>query len=78
MLFRSLLNELVSLAEENDIPYNIDVIENYASDTTAALSQGIDMRFACLGPGVESTHHYERTHEDALKATLDLLYYYVK
>ncbi len=73
-----LLNELVSLAEENDIPYNIDVIENYASDTTAALSQGIDMRFACLGPGVESTHHYERTHEDALKATLDLLYNYVK
>lgn len=73
-----LINELVCLAEEKEIPFNIDVIENYASDTTAALSQGIDMRFACLGPGVESTHHYERTHEDALKATLDLLYNYVK
>ncbi len=73
-----LVKELVDLAEENKIPYNIDVIENYASDTTASLAQGRDMRFACLGPGVESTHHYERTHQEALKATLDLIYNYVK
>ncbi|NLY36668.1 MAG: M42 family metallopeptidase [Tissierellia bacterium] len=71
-----LISELVNLAEKNQIPYNIDAIENYGSDTSAALSQGKDMRFACLGPGVESTHHYERTHEDALQATLDLLYHY--
>lgn len=71
-----LLTELIDVAKKENIPYNIDVIENYASDTTASLSQGRDMRFACLGPGVESTHHYERTHEDALQATLDLLYNY--
>lgn len=72
-----LVSELVDIAKKNEIPYNIDAIENYGSDTSAALSQGRDMRFACLGPGVESTHHYERTHEDALQATLDLLYHFV-
>lgn len=71
-----LVTELVHLAEKHKIPFNVDAIENYGSDTTAALSQGRDMRFACLGPGVESTHHYERTHEEALQATLDLLFQY--
>lgn len=72
-----LISDLVKIAEENKIPHNIDAIENYGSDSTAALAQGKDMRIACLGPGVESTHHYERTHEDAIQATLDLLYHYV-
>lgn len=74
----NLVSELVEIAKDKEIPYNVDVIENYASDTSAALAQGRDMRFACLGPGVESTHHYERTHEEALQATLDLIYNYVK
>lgn len=73
-----LVNQLVHVAEENKIPYVIDAIEFYGSDATAALSQGRDVRIACLGPGVESTHHYERTHQDALQASLDLLLAFVQ
>lgn len=73
-----LVTQLSTIAKEKDIPHVIDAIEYYGSDATAALSQGRDLRIACLGPGVESTHHYERTHETALKATLDLLYYFVQ
>lgn len=74
----NLVTQLTSLAKEKEIPYVIDVIEFYGSDATAALSQGRDLRVACLGPGVESTHHYERTHEDALKATMDLLHAFIQ
>jgi len=31
------------------------------------------VRHALIGPGVRETHGYERTHEDALSATLALI-----
>ena len=72
-----LTTQLVDLCRKNEIIYNVDVIDAYASDASAAVRQGLDVRFACLGPGVESTHHYERTHVSALEQTYQLLIHYL-
>jgi putative aminopeptidase FrvX len=72
------VTRLVNTCEEHDVPYNVDVFNHYGSDATQVIMTGGDVRFACVGPGVEATHHYERTHMEAIEATTDLLYYYLK
>lgn len=64
-------------AEENDIKYTVDVYNRYGSDATAAIVQGFDFRCGCIGPSVESSHHYERTHIDGLIETVNLLIAYL-
>lgn len=68
-----LKSQLVQLCEKHELKYNVDVIEGYGSDASGAVRQGHDIRIACIGPGVESTHHYERTHVDALENTYRLM-----
>lgn len=69
-----LTDELVKLCEKNGIPYALDMmVPSYGSDADVSLRAGYDVRHALIGPGVRETHGYERTHEDALKATLDLI-----
>ena len=69
----ALTNELVELCKKNGIPYALDMlVPHYGSDANCALRAGYDVRHALVGPGVLETHGYERTHTDALKATLDL------
>lgn len=69
-----LTDELVKLCEENEIAYALDMmVPNYGSDADVSLRAGYDVRHALIGPGVRETHGYERTHEDALAATLALL-----
>lgn len=75
---QNLLNEMIELCKKEHIDYLIDVVDNYASDATASLSQGRDVRFACIGPGVESTHHYERTHVDAIENSIKFIKSYVR
>lgn len=70
------ITRLVDVCETNQIPYNIDVFNHYSSDASQFIHRGGDVRFACLGPGVEGTHHYERTHMKSIEATIDLLYRY--
>lgn len=74
----NLTTQLVNLCKEHNIDYNVDVIDAYASDASSAIGQGIDVRFACIGPGVESTHHYERTHIKSLEQTYELLIHYLQ
>jgi putative aminopeptidase FrvX len=57
------------LAEENDIPYKIDIYPYYGSDGEAYWRAGGDVAVALLGPGVDASHNYERTHTEALVAT---------
>jgi putative aminopeptidase FrvX len=38
---------------------------------------GSDMAVALIGPGVDASHHYERTHTDALIATTRWLMAYL-
>jgi putative aminopeptidase FrvX len=57
------------LAEENGIPYKLDVYPHYGSDGEAYWRAGGDVRVALIGPGVDASHSYERTHLEALEAT---------
>ena len=69
-----LTDELVKLCEKNGIAYALDMmVPNYGSDADVSLRAGYDVRHALIGPGVRETHGYERTHEDALAATLALI-----
>jgi putative aminopeptidase FrvX len=37
-----------------------------------------DVRVALLGPGIDASHNYERTHLDALVATAQLIIEYLR
>lgn len=64
-----LRQHLVALAEQNGIPYKLDIYPYYGSDASAAMRAGADVRHALLGAGIESSHSYERTHKDSVEAT---------
>lgn len=70
-------SRLIRLAEEEGIPYAVDVYPNYGSDASAALSAGSNIRAALIGPGVHASHAMERTHKQAVINTTRLLAAYV-
>ncbi|ARK21311.1 MULTISPECIES: M42 family metallopeptidase [Sporosarcina] len=72
-----LRNHLVELANKNDIGYQIDMYPHYGSDASAAIKAGHDIIHGLIGPGIDSSHAFERTHEDSLKNTSQLIYYYL-
>ncbi|MCB9133966.1 MAG: M42 family metallopeptidase [Anaerolineales bacterium] len=65
----SLNKKLRELADEHDIPYRVDIYPYYGSDGEAWWRAGGDAAIALIGPGVDASHNYERTHTDALVAT---------
>lgn len=72
-----LRNKLVDIAEENNINYKVDVHYRYGSDASIAILQGFDCNYACIGMGVDATHHYERTHVDGVLNNIKLLIKYL-
>jgi putative aminopeptidase FrvX len=64
---------LTALCEKYRIPYQVDVYSYYGSDAGAALRAGRDVRTGLFGPGVNASHAYERTHKDAIEATVKLI-----
>ena len=64
-----LSNKLRDLAERYKIPYKTDIYVYYGSDAGAYARAGGAAAIALIGPGVDASHHYERTHHDALMAT---------
>lgn len=60
---------LRKMAEVDQIPYKVDIYPHYGSDGEAFWNAGGDVAVALIGPGVDASHHYERTHQDALLAT---------
>ena len=64
-----LSQKLRLLAEENKIPYKVDIYPYYGSDGEAFWRAGGNVAVALIGPGVDASHNYERTHLDALIAT---------
>jgi putative aminopeptidase FrvX len=73
-----LRRRLVELAEAADIPYRLDIYPFYGSDGEAFWRAGGDVRVGLIGPGVEASHNYERTHVDALERTAQLLVQYLR
>jgi putative aminopeptidase FrvX len=69
--------KLKNLAKENEIALRPDIYPQYASDVKAYWKAGGGARVACIGPGTDATHGYERTHIDALEATAKLLASYL-
>ncbi|HHY88290.1 MAG TPA: M42 family metallopeptidase [Chloroflexi bacterium] len=57
------------LAEAHGIDYKVDIYPYYGSDGEAAWRAGADLAVALIGPGVDASHSYERTHIDALVDT---------
>lgn len=72
-----LTRQLVELAKKENIDYKLDIYPYYGSDASAAIRAGYDVKHALLGPGIEASHAYERTHIDSLENTAKLLYSYV-
>ena len=68
----SMRRKLVELCQRRGIPYKIDIYPHYGSDGSAALRAGADLVVGLIGPGVDASHAYERTHRDSLLATARL------
>lgn len=68
---------LIDIAGNNNINHAVDIYPMYGSDVEATLRAGYDIKHGLVGPGVFASHGYERTHEEAVKNTIDLLYNYI-
>lgn len=71
-------NRLRAAARRAGLDLKVDLYPYYASDGTAAWCAGGDYPVALIGPGVDASHAYERTHLDALKATAELMLAHVR
>lgn len=72
-----LINEIVNICKENYISYKLDVYDNYGSDAAAAIGAGLDSKFGLIGPGIYSSHGYERTNIKSLIETTNLILKYM-
>jgi putative aminopeptidase FrvX len=73
----SLNQRLRQLAEAHQIPHKIDIYPYYGSDGEAYWRAGGDVAVSLIGPGVDASHSYERTHMDALVATTNWIIAYM-
>ena len=69
--------KLVRLAAQAGIPYKLDIYPYYGSDGEAFWRAGGDVIVGLIGPGVDASHHYERTHVDSLVASAQLIAEYL-
>lgn len=73
----SFKERLVELCQNNKIPYRVDIYPFYGSDASASLRAGYDIVAGLIGPGVDASHSYERTHRDSILATANLTLAYL-
>ena len=69
--------KLRALAEKHTIPYKTDVYPFYGSDGEAFWRAGGDVALALIGPGIDASHNYERTHLESLVATTNWIMAYL-
>lgn len=69
--------KMIKLADENNIKYTIDVYNRYGSDASVSIMNGFDCKIACIGPAIDASHHYERTHIEGIAETVKLLLAYL-
>ncbi|UGB32288.1 M42 family metallopeptidase [Metabacillus sp. B2-18] len=73
-----LRKKLIELAKQNQIKYKVDIYPYYGSDASAAIRSGHDLIHGLIGPGIDASHAFERTHISSLEHTSSLLYHYVQ
>ena len=74
---RDFNRKLRLLAAENGVELRPDIYPFYGSDGEALWGAGADIRVALIGPGVDASHGYERTHTEALVDTAKVIGYYL-
>lgn len=74
---KALTNRMKDLAERRGIELISDVYPYYSSDGSAYWRAGGGAEVALIGPGVDTSHGYERTHIDALVDTAGLIAEYL-
>ena len=73
-----LRQHLVELAKKHDVDYRIDIYPFYGSDASAALRAGYDIVHGLIGPGIDASHAFERTHISSIEHTANLLWHYMQ
>ena len=74
---RDLSLKLRAVAQKNNLELRDDLYTFYFSDGRSAWLSGQDLPIALIGPGVDASHAYERTHTDALEGTFSLMLGYL-
>jgi putative aminopeptidase FrvX len=74
---KRLSDKLRTLADQRGIDLRADVYPYYNSDGTVYWRSGGRAEVALIGPGVDTSHGYERTHRDALVDTAHLVAEYL-
>jgi putative aminopeptidase FrvX len=74
---RKLTEKLRAIADRRGIDLKADIYPHYGSDGGAYWHAGGRAEVALIGPGVDTSHGYERTHVDALKDTAELVAEYL-
>ncbi len=74
---KRLSDRLRDLADRRGIDLRPDVYPYYGSDGSAYWRSGGRAEVALIGPGVDTSHGYERTHRDALADTAQLVAEYL-
>ncbi|MGB9639912.1 MAG: M42 family metallopeptidase [Anaerolineales bacterium] len=72
-----LSQKLRRIADHYHIPFKVDIYPYYGSDGEAYWRAGGDVAVALIGPGVDASHNYERTHLEALIATTQWIMAYL-
>ena len=72
-----LTNRVRELASQFSIPYKMDIYPYYGSDGEAYWLAGGEAQVALVGPGIDASHGYERTHKDSLQHTAHLIARYM-
>ncbi|MGV3618743.1 MAG: M42 family metallopeptidase [Fimbriimonas sp.] len=70
---KNLSDKLRTLGDRRGIDLKVDVYPFYSSDGSVYWRAGGQAEVALIGPGVDTSHGYERTHTDALVDTAQLL-----
>jgi len=70
---KDLSDKLRTLGDQRGIDLKPDVYPYYSSDGTVYWRAGGRAQVALIGPGVDTSHGYERTHTDALVDTARLI-----
>lgn len=70
-------NHLREIAHENNIDLKTDIYPYYSSDSSAYWRAGGRARTGLIGPGVDASHSYERSHTDALRDSALLIAAYL-
>lgn len=75
---REVVKALIGAAKKAEADYRVDIYPFYGSDADASMRAGYDAKHGLIGPGVEASHGYERTHYRGLENTIKLIREYLK